>query len=172
MKFAGCAFLFFLFTFLGVYASSQLDKRIRQLKSLEKAVFFMKREIDYRLSPLGVTLLHTGEKMDYPWNLFFSEAGKHFQERREGLCCPDEIFRKELEKIRFFHPWEKDLEVLIRLGKSLGELDKKMQIMQLSMAEEEIRGLLEEAVEEKKTKGKLYRTLGMSMGILSVILVL
>lgn len=172
MKYAGCVFLFFLFMFLGVYASVQLDKRIRQLKSLERAAFFMKREIDYRLSPLGVTLLHTGEKVDYPWNQFFTEAGKCFQERRENLCCPDEIFRKELERMRFFHPWEKDLDVLVRLGKSLGELDKKMQIMQFSMMEEEIRGLLEEAIDEKRTKGKLYRTLGMCMGILSVILVL
>ena len=171
MKMFGCFFLFVLFTSIGMHASSQLDKRIRQLKSLEKAVLSMKREIDYRLSPLAETLLQTAKRTEAPWCLFFEETGKAFQERAEGLCCPEEIFGKGIKGVQFYHPWEKDLEVLIELGKNLGELDKKMQMAKLSMAEEEIEGLLCEAMEEKREKGKLYQTLGLCMGILSVILV-
>ena len=178
MKIAGCILMFFLFVSCGFYASNQLEKRIRQLKSLEKAVMSMKREIDYRLSPLGETLLHTAKRTEHPWCLFFERAGQSFQggKRTDGksmeLCFPDEIFRRELITIRQYHPWEKDLKVLVGLGKNLGELDKKMQIMKFTMVEEEIKDLIGEAQEEKKTKGKLYQTLGACMGIVSVILVI
>lgn len=172
MKVAGCVCLFCFFTSCGLHASYQLEKRIKQLKSLKKAVLFMKREIDYRLTPLADTLLYTAEQTEQPWCFFFEGAGKGFQERSERICYPDEIFGKELRKMRSYHPWDRDLDVLTRLGKCLGELDKKMQIMQLSIAEEEIETLYQEAVEEKKTKGKLYQTLGVCMGILSVILVI
>jgi stage III sporulation protein AB len=172
MKFAGCLSLFLFFTFCGIYGSNQLEKRIRQLKSLNKAVLFMKREIDYHMTPLAETLLHTAARTEYPWCLFFEKAGKNFQERREGICCPDEIFEKELKGMRNYHPWDKELDVLLRLGKCLGELDKHTQILQLSIAEEELSSLIHEAEEEKRTKGKLYRTLGVCMGMLSVILIM
>jgi len=64
------------------------------------------------------------------------------------------------------------LDILLRLGKGFGELDKKMQLMQLTVAEEEMKELLQEAQEEKRTKGKLYQTLGVCMGIMSVILII
>ena len=84
----------------------------------------------------------------------------------------DEIFEKELKGMRNYHPWDKELDVLLRLGKCLGELDKHTQILQLSIAEEELSSLIHEAEEEKRTKGKLYRTLGVCMGMLSVILIM
>ena len=172
MRMLGCVFLFLLFVSLGVYASNQLEKRIKQLKSLEKAIESMKREIDYRVSPLCETLLKTAKRTEHPWCLFLEEAGRTFQNRKEGILNPDEIFQKGIRRIQLYHPWEKDLNVILNLGRSLGELDKKMQIMELSMAEEEVRELIQEAREEKRTKGKLYQTLGVCMGILSVILVL
>lgn len=172
MKILGCLLMFFLFSYLGIHGANQIDRRIRQLKSLEKALFFMKREIDYRLSPLGETLLQTAKRTEHPWCLFFESAGKSFQENpMQGFMSPDEIFDREIQKIQGYHSWEKDLEVLKRLGKNFGELDKEMQLMQLTMATEEIKELLSEAQEEKQIKGKLYRTLGVCMGILSVILV-
>lgn len=172
MKIAGCMFVFYFFIFCGIHASGQLEKRIKQLKSLEKAVQSMKREIDYRLSPLGETLLYTANRTEHPWCMFFQRTGESFQERKTEVCLPDEIFRKELILMRRYHPWEKDLDVLLVLGKNLGELDKKMQIMKINMAEEEIRELIKQAQEDKQMKGKLYQTLGVCMGILSVILVI
>ncbi len=172
MKVLGCLLLFFLFSFLGIYGANRLDRRIRQLKSLEKAFLFMKREIDYRLSPIGETLLQTAKRTEHPWCLFFESAGKAFQgNMMQGSLSPDEILDREIKNVRGYHSWEKDLDVIRRFGKNFGELDKKMQLVQLSVAVEEIQDLLEEAIEEKHTKGKLYQTLGICMGILSVILV-
>ena len=172
MKIVGGILMLCLFSSMGMYASGQLDRRIRQLKSLEKAILSMKRELDYRASPLAETFLYTACRTEYPWNLFFEEAGKGLMERNDHFGGPDEVFSREAAKVRPFHPWDRDLEVLTGLGKHLGDMDKKMQLMHLSIAEEEICGLLQEAKEEKRIKGKLYQTLGICMGILSVIMVM
>lgn len=172
MKAVGCFGVFLFFTAVGMYVSSQFGKRVRQLKNLEKAVVSMKREIDYQLSPLGEALLHAGKRTEPPWNQFFTQAGEKFLDKKRGLCEPDEVFQEEIKKIRFYHPWEKDLDILLALSKGLGELDKKMQLVQLSMAEEEIRQAVGEAEQELEKKGKLYQTLGACMGVLGVILLI
>ena len=172
MKIVGCILMFCLFSYMGMYASGQLERRIRQLKSLEKAILSMKRELDYRVAPLAETFLYTASRTEHPWSHFFEDAGKSLTEGKDNVTGPDEVFSREAAKVRPFHPWDRDLEVLTGLGKHLGDMDKKMQLMHLSIAEEEICGLLQEAKEEKRIKGKLYQTLGICMGILSVIMVM
>lgn len=172
MKLLGCCFIFLTFTFMGLHASSQLEKRIRQLKGLEKAILSIEREIDYRLSPIGDALIQTAKRTEFPWNLFFQNAGEAFSKNREKGCCPNQIFEDEIPKIRIYHPWEKDLKLLLTLGKGMGELDKKMQLSQLAMAKEEIQSAIKSAQEEQHAKGKLYQTLGICMGFLGVILVI
>ena len=131
----------------------------------------MEREIDYRHSCLKEVCKNSSQKADAPWDLFFSKVGAELQNDKENLSDPYQILERELVKISSLHPWEKDLAVIKNLGKGFGERDKKSQMIQFSIALEEIDVLLQEAIEEKKRKGKLYQTLGICMGILSVILV-
>ena len=81
MKAAGCILILIISTAAGMYAAGQFEKRVYQLKELEKAVLILKREIDYRLSPLGEALVHTGKRISYPWNQFFIQAGEKILEK-------------------------------------------------------------------------------------------
>ena len=172
MNAAGCILILIISTAAGMYAAGQFEKRVRQLKELEKAVLILQREIDYRLSPLGEALVHTGKRIFYPWNQFFIQAGEKILEKGKESIAPDECFEEEIKRITTYHPWEKDLNILVSLGKNLGELDKKMQLAKLSMTEEEIRQAIDAAKEEQGKKGKLYQTLGVCMGVLGVILMI
>lgn len=172
MKFVSCSVVFFIFVSMGFFVSAQMEKRLGQLKSLERGLSFMEREIDYHGSSLSDVLRHTAGRIEHPWNLFFERAGEALKTEKEGKNNPEAVFQKELDKVRPYHPWDKDLEVLKALGKRIGSLDKKMQLLELCEAKEEMKRQIREAEEEKGVKGKLYRTLGLCMGFLGVILIL
>ena len=172
MKTVESFFVLILFTSAGIYASNQLEKRIRQLKDLEKAIFLIKREVDYQLSPLGEAMLHTGSRAEFPWSQLFIKTGERLLHKEEKEGKPEVCFKEEISKIRTYHPWEKDLDILFILGRNLGGVDKKLQIAQLTAAEEEVRQAIQYAKEEHQRKGKLYRTLGVCIGLMGVILLI
>ena len=59
---------------------------------------------------------------------------------------------------------------MVNLVKRLGQLDKTMQVAQLKLAEEEVIQAQNEALDEYKRKSQLYKTLGVCMGVLGVII--
>ena len=66
---------------------------------------------------------------------------------------------------------EKDQELLLRFGEGFGASDAEGQISHCRLTMELLRRRLEEAGEEKKQKGRLYRMLGV-LGSLGTALLL
>ena len=65
-----------------------------------------------------------------------------------------------------------DLPLLEILGNSLGYLDITMQIEHLNFTVFQIEDVLNLAKEQWMVKGKLYRTMGVSVGALLVLLII
>ena len=65
-----------------------------------------------------------------------------------------------------------DLPLLEILGNSLGYLDITMQIEYLNFTVLQIEDVLNLAKEQWMVKGKLYRTMGVSVGALLVLLII
>ena len=65
-----------------------------------------------------------------------------------------------------------DLPLLEILGNSLGYLDITMQIEHLNFTVLQIEDVLNLAKEQWMVKGKLYRTMGVSVGALLVLLII
>lgn len=172
IKWIECAAVLFFFSGMGMYASSQLGKRKTQLKNLEKALLYLEREVDYHLAPLADAFLQAGKKAEKPWNLLFQKMGEEMSGQKNVSVSAETVLRETIGKIKRYHPYAADLDILISLGRGLGELDKEMQLARIKLAVEELRQAQEEAREEQRQKEKLYQTLGVCMGILGVILIL
>lgn len=172
MKYIGCILILIGTAGAGIYASAQLEKRKRQLSSLRRTILLIEREIDYQLSPLSETMILAAEKADKPWDVVFRNFSRVLMEKNSPRAEIDVLMKQEIKKAEGYHPWKKDLEILMNLVKGLGQLDKTMQLAQLKMAEAEILQAEEEAREEYKKKSQLYRTLGLCMGVLCVIILI
>ena len=172
MRLIGCILILIGAAGAGIYASAQLEKRKRQLSSLRRTVLLIEREIDYQLSPLSETMILAAEKADKPWDVLFRSFSRVLMEKNSPRAEIDVFMKQEIKKMEGYHPWKKDLEILMNLVKGLGQLDKTMQLAQLKMAEAEILQAEEEALEEYKKKSQLYRTLGLCMGVLGVIILI
>lgn len=172
MKVIECGSVFLLFTAAGMYASAQLGRRKRQLKHLEKALLLLSREVDYHLAPLADAFSQTAHKTEKPWDQLFERMGKWLDSPEGCLLSAEEMLKQALKSTARYHPWKKDMEIMKSLGKGLGEMDKETQLARLEMTMEEVRQACQEAGEEQQQKEKLYQTLGVCMGILSVILMM
>ncbi len=170
----GCIFVFLAAAGAGIYASLELERRMKQIASLRRSLLSLEREIAFQLSSLAEAFSYTGERANPPWDDFFCELAKQL-EVQDGDIWGEEkdvvdIFQKGRKRYEKTHPWKKEWEILERLFQGLGQLDKEMQMGQLRLAQEELALVEQEAKEEQKKKGQLYRSLGICMGILGVIL--
>lgn len=172
MRWMGYSMVFLAALFGGFYASMLLEKRKNQLLGLKRAVTFLGREIDCRLSSLEEAFLHTADRVEEPWKGFFAKAGESMGNLGEGEESFEAMWLGLVKRAVQFHPWKGDLDILRALGQGLGQLDKKMQLEGLSLAAEEICQAEAEAGEEYKRKGHLYRMLGACLGLLAVILLI
>ena len=83
------------------------------------------------------------------------------------------IWKDEAEKLKDNTAIEdKDLEVVLELGKSLGNSDSIGQKQLFLRVEKLFNDLLHEAQDIASTKGKMYKGLGISAGLILVILLI
>ena len=64
---------------------------------------------------------------------------------------------------------QEDKDILKRLGKLLGQTDVEGQVSEIEVTENFLNMQIEKAEEEKKKNQKLYKTLGVTIGLIFVI---
>ena len=155
----------------GFLMARSYDNRIFHLQDLITLLKILEAEMKYRQDPLPVLLSKIGE-------LSSSLAGKFFLRVCHGL--------KEHYSFDFYGAWawavsdvysdtallEKDKEILSEVGIELGKTDLENQQSLFVRVFSRLEQQIAEAEEEKRTKGKVYRSLGTAIGILVVIVLL
>ena len=149
---------------LGAGASAVLRKRIGICKSLR-----------YFFQELGILMRCTGDTLSA---LIGELAGAE--------SCADLNFLREAASLMetgepFPLAWKRSVSIsagltteikdmLLSLGDSLGTSDLAGQLMTLERAEHELEVIYEKALEQYRTKGKLYRCLGVLGGMSAALL--
>ena len=172
MKWAGITIIFLSCSGGGIWASLILEKRKRQISTLRRAILFLNREIDYRLTPLSEAFLAVGNSCEKPWDSFFLHLGETLGKEMEEGKDFSFLLSEAVENAIKFHPWKEDLSFLKSSLLSLGQLDKQMQLSSLKLLEEALAEAEQKAETERQQKGKLYRTLGLCFGFLLVLMCL
>lgn len=155
----------------GYLMARPFENRIVHLQDLVTSLQILEAEMKYRKDPLPILLKRIG-------GLNIGRAGTFFLQVCVGLSG-DYTYD-------FYGSWvwaieeiygessltEKDRELLSEVGIELGKTDISSQqsifIRVFSRLEQQIA----EAEEERKTKGKMYKALGVAIGILIVIVLL
>ena len=172
MKMAGLCLIFVSSVLLGIFSARELARRSRQLAGLKKALQFLEREVDYQVTALSDAFLHTADKTEEPWKTFFLNLGMRLGMGEQNRLSLETVVKEEIDGLKKQHPWKKDLEILSDFGERVGELDKQMQILGIRGILYEVEEEQKQALEEERQKGKLYQTMGISMGLLLVIFLL
>ncbi|MBU3193815.1 stage III sporulation protein SpoIIIAB [Clostridium algidicarnis] len=150
-----------------VYAES-LRKRVLELKELERALNHLQNEIFYTHTPLPEALLNISKKGKYGFKDLFKDVATDLKENKVKDVY--ESFQKNLEKHKkSLNINGEDRNIILDLAKGIGESDIESHMSIFSITLKNLQDQIEIALEKSKKDMKVYRYLGISIGLMTVI---
>ena len=154
--------MFSVCTAIGLWKSAELKKRALLLSQLNQLTEELAAAIRYTAPPLN-------ELADGCGGIF----GELLNESR---CDTDDIktaWKTAAQRLSELSYTEKsEAELMSGLGQKLGTCDAEGQLSMLSMYSEKLKRLSDEAEENAKVRGKLFRSVGTLLGAGAAILVI
>ena len=156
--------IFGLSTAIGILISKSYENRVIELKEFQNILNIMKTKIKFTYEPLSE---------------IFEQISKDNQTNIER------IFGQMANQITYYQTkdvWEnciqsadisikqEDKDILKKLGKLLGQTDIEGQISEIEVTQRFLDTQIEKAEEEKKKNQKMYKTLGVVVGLVFVII--
>ncbi|GAB6099041.1 stage III sporulation protein AB [Halanaerocella petrolearia] len=168
MKWIGVLLILVSSTGLGFKVARQFILRASQLKQLKLGLQLLQTEISYGMTPLPQAFAKLESKLETPVALFFAQAKKGLE---SGLTAKEAWQAAVVDIIAKTALQETEEEVLLNLGTNLGQSTSDDQLRYLTLAQDHLDNIHQEAIAERKEKVKLWRYLGVLTGLFIIILI-
>lgn len=151
-------------TYLGINKSKEFHKREIELKKIKSALNIFKTKINYTYETIG--------------DIFKEISKLEYQDKKNIFSQTINL----LENGDLNKAWEKaisennigiseeDKEILKMLGKTLGKTDKEGQISEIELVSNFLNKQISLAEEIRVKNEKMYKTLGVTLGLAIVII--
>jgi len=151
----------------GIYMAAKSYFRLKDLREMKRAFAILISEIDYGQSPLSEAAENVAAKCAEPVRSIFESFGAGLSGKVDvhTLWCSSITTASETS---FFSP--EDLEIFKSFGKTLGYLDREMQIRNIEMQMDYINQKIDELEKTKDKSRKMYISLGALGGLMTIIL--
>lgn len=169
LKLFGAVLILFAGTAIGFVQAGSYINRSKQLRMLIYALQRLETEINYGQTPLPAALQKSSEGISQPINRIFTDAALMLEEPRE--LSMQEAWQQAIDRV-----WgstalkEREKDVLLRMGTVLGMSDAEDQQKHLQLAQLQLKGEEEQAIQEQQRYANMWRSLGTLGAILIVIL--
>ena len=175
--------IFSLSTGIGILISKMYENRVKELRQFKNILNIIKTKIKFTYEPLAeifnqisqeksskieeifenMTYKLAFENIKYSWMDAIQEADI-------SITQEDKDILKELgKKIFGSHMYN---AVLKELGKVLGQTDADSQVNEIEVTESFLNMQIEKAEEARKKNQKMYKTLGVVVGLVFVIILI
>ena len=150
---------------IGIKISNRYVQRANNLKQIKKALNIFETKIMYTYEPIPDVFLEIAKKIKGDVGKLFFEASKQMQLDFAGEAWEKCINNSNIMLL------EEDKEALKSLGKLLGNTDIEGQISQIRLVNTFLDEQIKEATESRNKNEKMYKKLGVIVGI-AVVFVL
>ncbi len=158
------SFIFLSCSLIGILVSKKYINRVNELKEFKNALNLFKTKIRYTYEPIPDIFKEISENV----NSNISEVFKNAANKMDILAAGD-AWNLAL-KIDTLNINDEDRNVLKNLSKLLGKTDLQGQINQIEMTSDYIEEQIQKAEKERSKSERMYRTLGMIIGMAIVII--
>lgn len=160
-------FLVFLISFLvGNLISKKYILRVKELKDFKNALNIIESKIKFTYEPLPEIFVQTSKLLSKNISAIFVQASNNMKSLNA-----EEAWNKSLEESST-NLYKEDIENIKNFGKMLGKTDKEGQISQLELTKTFIEMQIEKAKVEEEKNSKMYKTLGVIVGLSFVIILI
>ncbi|MBC8588443.1 stage III sporulation protein AB [Paratissierella segnis] len=161
--------IFITSTSLGFLYGKKYSKRVENLIALQQGIRILQSEIIIFSNPLPEALKNTSNKVNKQIAKIFLIIRDSLLKNHSGdiyySFLVSEIYLKDL----FFR--KEDIDLFLSLGKMIGKTNRLDQEKQFNYLLVELETLITEAKEDRKKNEKMYRSLGLLLG-LGIIIIL
>lgn len=156
-------------TALGIYLANLGAFRKQDLLEIKKALLILKSEIEYVASPLPHAMANIAERTAEPIAGLFAHFAEALSQNEKGETAYHLWLASiEAHKKNTFLK-EEDWEVIGNFGKTLGYLDKQMQIDSIQFTTDYITTQATELQEANLKNQRMYKSLGAIAGVLLIV---
>jgi len=156
---------------IGYLGARKYENRVIHLDDIILILKTVQSEMEYRRDPLPVLLEQIGERTDNSAGTFLLSVSNHLRDLRR-FNLSESWEHAVLEVYGNTALKEEDKTILSQAGIQLGKTDIENQDFLLNHVVAGLNRQRIEADEERRTKGKVYRTLGIASGLLAIIILL
>lgn len=152
-------FILIISTYIGFYKSKEYIKRVEELKKYENALNMFKAKIEFTYAPIKEIFENISKSIYQNQNNIFKMTIENlkYKDISEVWINSIENYDGSLNK--------EDKEIIKMFGKLLGKTDKNGQISEIKLSQNFIEAQIEKAEIEKLKNVKLYRSLGIIVGL-------
>lgn len=161
-------FLIFVGGYIGFAVSKRFQNRVKQLESMAVMLQRIRVYLEYEQTPTKLLIQKLSQSESLSDLCFLKRCAEKMGENPNFAIAWQESIRKVKTQLALE---EEDYDILMQLAELLGVYDVQAQISGILVLETMVKQQIEEATEQYKTMGKLYRSLGVLGGIAVAILV-
>lgn len=143
-------------------------KRIEILQELLQALILLHGDIAYSVGDMSENMERLSCRTEY-FSAFFQEISERLSQKRGQSLY--HIWREELKQLscrQLLH--REDMEFLKEIGQNLGNLDRQTQLNTLQVMRERLQQNIDAARQEYRSQAKLFRVVGLTVGIFTAVL--
>lgn len=151
-------------TYIGVLFSKKYENREKQLKEMKVALDIFSKKIKFTYEPIPEIFVQISKQIKSNIGNIFEKASHNMQDLNAS-----EAWKVALESSNTNLKRE-DLDVLKGLSNLLGKIDIEGQISEIELVNTFLDTQIKKAEEECKKNVKMYKTLGVTLGLAFVII--
>lgn len=160
------SFIFLSCSLIGILISKKYVNRVNELREFKNALNMFKTKIRYTYEPIPQIFAEISENIDSNISTVFKTASD-----KMDVCAAGEAWDLAL-KLEELSIDEEDINVLKNMSRLLGKTDLQGQLNQIEMTSDFLDKQIRKAENQKDKNEKMYRTLGMLIGMAIVIILI
>lgn len=158
--------IFSLSTAIGLIISKMYENRVNELKEFKSIFNIMKTKIKFTYEPLREIFLQISKDNNTKIEKIFGQMACQIQYEQVEKVWSTAIQKADISIN------QEDKNIIKKLGKLLGQTDVEGQISEIEVTENFLDMQIEKAEDEKKKNQKMYKTLGVVLGLVFVIILI
>lgn len=158
--------IFSLSTAIGLVIAKMYENRVKELREFQNILNIMKTKIKFTYEPLADIFRQIAQDNNTSIEKLFRQMSHQITFKKTN-----EVWTKCIQEADLSLKQE-DKDVIKKLGKLLGQTDVEGQISEIEVTQSFLDTQIIKAEEAKKKNQKMYKTLGVVMGLVFVIILI
>lgn len=155
-----------LTSYIGILISKKYLNRVKDLKEMKNALNMFSTKIKFTYEPIPQTFKEISQKTKPNISNIFKNVCEKMNTQNAGKAWEEALEESNTNMTK------EDIEVLKNLSNLLGKVDIEGQVNEVELVENFLDTQIELAEEEKQKYVKMYKTLGITIGLAVVIILI